>query len=1109
MTARRFIFALVLVTPPLAAQPVITGARCQVADRQLSVIWNTDTTGTSTQSGMAFGIAADSLPETIATRSVGDTSARRMRSTLGCNPNAKCYFAPRSSNAGGSVWSDDFTCTAPCTNCDSADSGGFFADDSGCNCDDVGEFPYATIPALAGGEPRLAEAPTHSALSACPAITGSTWPVDGDFTTQLAAAAAAATSGGTVEELVIPAGVAIRPEDYSLTRFTVPAITAPGAVVIRPDSDPKKLPPAGTPITPQYFPHAGRIEWNTDLADMDGNFGMALHANENSGRRGVCLENTVVTSPPIADLVTRSTTITAIDTAANEFTAADLGGLVNGMWVLADLAGSGVLGAYGQRVICNISGNTFQLAAGQDAVCSDSMLDLVGSNCSSNCGTLDQWVAKEVESWQDCGDGTQCATITGHKLMDMPSMTITGGTTSTVTVDGAPGTPANHQIGSSTAVKISGTGSGTCDGTWKVAVASNTLTLTPKPGGSAANCAGVTEGSVRRIYAISIANTSSAYLGDHKPRNWNYERVDADTVRLLDSVAQGGATGGVLWWESQRLPNIVRAGTSTTQSSPNFNGELTFDRGAFIYPMWMRGSRALSFPRTTQIAVVNSWFSGGFWRRANPVSGAIESGQRFLGDESSVSIDVGMAVDVRIEGNICHDCQMWIFADTPSGWSTATVLDPATGLTAHHTVARNVTWAFDWGIPSHPDYRGLRRNQTFGIEYKDLDTGLFLGNYMKGCFSVRSPSNACMEFSGIGGSLQRTWTKDLMFRSNTIDRGGAGLHWASSESDFRLRHMPTRITATNNLFDLDAVAYDGLGNLTRGRYINAATPAVDTVITRNTFLERRAPRPLLVEVAGDRSQGVTVTDNIAVLSEGAFTEEIGVRRDLTANWTPSSSEGEGDAAIAVFYRRGGSADPLVDYTGNVLIPGLQSSQSGSYAGKAASTAESDTVSANDLAGRAQIPAGNEIIGDDTPCAGGDCPDSLDERLNLVFEAGTWEPRVAYAAEGAEIQQLADEEGYCGPVAVTADDSSVTLTFRAWADATEIFADLAPCASGDCIANYLATWDDEADITRASDPSPSGQSHAVTFTSLAAESSYGWRLHCPKPQEGIVTTAGTP
>jgi hypothetical protein len=120
----------------------------------------------------------------------------------------------------------------------------------------------------------------------------------------------------------------------------------------------------------------------------------------------------------------------------------------------------------------------------------------------------------------------------------------------------------------------------------------------------------------------------------------------------------------------------------------------------------------------------------------------------------------------------------------------------------------------------------------------------------------------------------------------------------------------------------------------------------------------------------------------------------------------------------------------------------------------------------------------------------------------VFENGKFKPTATYAGKGADLAALADAQGLPGPVSVSADHDSVTLSFHAPTTAA-CPVDLAPWAG-----NWAATWDAEGDITRASDPSPD-QEQVVTFSGLNPETVYVYRGHCRRGFVGQVTTAGTP
>jgi len=1076
-----------------AATPTITGAHVKYkSDRSAAVCWVTDQLTPNTHASLGYDFEGDNIDwvSGVVVDEVG-TNNRRCRDLTDLVPSGTLYVTPRSRD-NTSNWSVDFTCTGTCTNCGSVDAS-FFADSSGLDCDGIGEFPNFTMDALvecAGGPPCEPTAPSHSGLTACPAITGSTHTVaagGGDFDTQLAAAESAASSGGTVEEVIVPAGVAIRSRDQTTptARFTLDAIANGGWVVIRPDSDPKLLPPAGTMIDPSYFAHMGRFEFNTSMNDNDSGNAILWNASDNSAARGYCFENILMTSPPVGELNVISVAITAINTSTDVLTGDDLTGLQNGMVVYPDLAAAGLTNSNGgaARQICSISGSTFKLSGisvGQTS-CGNT-LDLQGSSCASDCGSLQHWIAKEIESISNTTPVE--VTITGHGLANFKPSTIDGSSAATnVTISDAALFSTGH------AVYIDSTGVSTCNGTWIAGtIAGSTVPLTPRLGSvTAADCTGVTSGNIRFLMALSIVGTTDPDVGQYRPVNHAFFVSGANTIVLPNLAAQGTVTGGTLYFDSQTLESWFRLPTSAGQTPMS---DIVCDRCAAYLPPWFKQNGVVNAPRIQRFSFVNGWTEAAFWSRINPVSGQEQAIQDLLADDAYRAFVLSMGSDIQLRNNMMLP-QPFVFFDTPSTPGSTDI-----------TVNQNVQFIPDWAIFSHPDFGGFKHGITFVNEMKDADRFEFVGNYLKGCFSVRDASQVCMNFSGIGRTdTTLGWTRDIRISHNTFDRVGGAVKVASDGAQINMHGPIERILIEHNLaIDVNDSDYDGLASLTAGKFFFQLGNALDVIGRRNTYWPRKVTQPFAWQFGGSRSQGGLFNDNLTLATEGSF-DAIGIEQYLAVSSLPTPTQAAGAAAIAEHWKRGTSADPLTDFSSNVWVPGIQNSPSGTYTTKRASVDPTDTVSVDDASGRTALDmTGNVFVGSTTPCSG-TCPDSLADRELIALEDGTWVPKAAYSGKGADIPSVEDTQGWVTGISVAGDADSLTISYHA-PTTTGCFVQL-----GRFSTDWAGTFSvaNLANITSWTQDASASQAQSVAFTSLPALTKHYYRIACAKSAIGEATT----
>ena len=1078
----RKLLLLLLAAPLWAATPTITNVTSEIRDRAIILRWVTDqTSGDAARCSYDY----DTVSLDRRTRQINadsDNGGRRQCAIYDLTPAVKVYVSPQSRD-NSTNYSPLLTCTGVCTNCDSGDVSWADAAGSGLDCDGAGEYPYRTTDAE-DTDPDP-DPPVHSGLTTPPAITGSVHTVASncsDLASQKSAAESAAGAGGTVEALVLPAGV-----ECPTAAFQLQAIANGGRVLVKSSADPKLLPPPDTLTDKTYRPHMGRLVYSTM-----SEFGDPLVTSANNAR-GYYFENIEIGPPDLdSSIVTPITmNITAIDTSTDTITVDSTAGLATGnagQMVVVNLAGTGVRGGYGPLQACNVTSTTLQLRTGisNKGFCNSqgSLVDLVGSFTSG--GTVRRWVALPIESIDVCPGGGECLTITGHGIANFPDMTITAGTSNTITVSG---TPSEYQIGTNSTVHVVGTSGGNCDGLWKANVAGSVLTLSRS--GQTPDCAGVTAGTVHQHRAVSIFRTSSDALGDEEPQAFNVEALDADTLEVLELSHQADATGGYLFWEMDPLGDVIEMGNGALSDSVE---DVTFDRMISNSCLPWLESRFLSVESTEHVAVVNSHIESCMWQRVNPVSGVIERIHGLFQAHQTVTLT--QAQDLQVRNNYSGPSPFF-FNDTDNS-APDTHMDD-------YSLTGNFFWNPDWTSEFSGVYRNHYFHRAFTSENKSAGQRISIsGNYFKGWFSNFQQVSPAVSLS-LNGSNSDTPNgfAHVAIESNTFDRGATILQMDTAVLTANKRfNFSEKLRFANNLMvRTDTIRYTSSPGNAAGGMISTTVGVRDFVIERNTYLPERAVDARVFQFDNHRSSGVRWLNNILGFTEGSNTNRVGFFQDTTGSnlQVPAPSQQGGLAAFDEYFQRGTGADPLSVISGNIAVPMIKNSSSGTYAVKAASADPSDTHCQSSLSAQtnmADLPL-TYVGNTHSPC-----DESLNQRLDLVFQNGSFGPNATYAGKGADLAALADAQGLPGPVTVTADHNSVTLSFHA--PSTEACAvDLAPWAG-----SWAATWDLASNIARGVDPSPD-QEQVVSFAGLSPSTTYAYRGHCRREFIGQVTTAGAP
>lgn len=1116
----RRLLLLTLLALPLWGQtpPTTTNLECRPTDRSAVIKWQTSVT-----SGDACRIAYDYDNATLDRRSRQNNSTsanggRRSIHLFDLNPDDDVYFGDLCSEATKVVYSNPL-CTANCTNCTSADQSIFTATGSGCDCT-IGEHPrfHTAVEDL----DTSIDPPVSGALTTPPTITGSTFAVDPGCTNfdeqKLAAENDADT--GLVSLLTLPAG---EPCALDGSSFNLTPVTNGGMVVVTSDADPKLLPPAGTQLDKTSLPFLGIITYKT-MGAWGYNDELITVSNL---ARGYYFYNIALVPPALdsSTLTPLTLTITGIDTSdggatPNTITVTSTAGLSTGNAaevVYVNLDGTGVRGAYGPLQTCNVTATTLQLTYNvtNKSGCG-TKVDLTGTYGSG--GTVRRFIALPIEAHGAAGSGNHEVTITGHGLANYPDATVTDSPAANqLTISGLAslfqiGTLADGNSPNAKIVHVEGTGA--CDGLFSVSTIAGAVnsTLTLVRTGVTIDCAGATEGTVHGHRAYSNIQTSSDAIGDYEPRSFNVEATDANTLEYLETTAVAGVTGGYLFGDVEQLGTIIRLtppGGGTTHAATGVS-DVTFDRVLLDNCLPWHNFGAINITTTRDVAIVNSFLKTCAWRRLNPVNSVKE---RIHGISSShLTITGTDSQGLIVRNNFMTPSPQIFMDDSNSGTLTEDIA------TNDLEISANTLWYPDWVATAITGVGATRYHHLelgFPMEFKSMGarTAIF-GNWFKGWSSNFQATEPAIEFS-VNGSANGSFTcngpSHARVEYNIFDRGGTVFAMTRTHGDMGPSkiYCPTeKLSFSYNLIrGIDTNRYNNNGSGGTGAMLVFGTGFRDFMVTRNTDLPERVAAAHIVRM-NERASGFRLTDNILGFTEGNGSVNIGILQDVPGSLLPAKTEDGGYAAFQQWLIRGTTFDSgTSEISGNIGIPMLKSSTSGTYSVKIASLSASDahcvdSVSALDKV--LDIPM--TWIGTTGACPA-TLPETVADRLNTVFESGTYTPKAAYSTKGAPVATIADQHGMVGAINVTADDNEATIAFHA-PTAAACPVDVAPCASGNCYANWMATWDDEATITRTPDPAPD-QEQVASFTGLTPETQYGYKINCAKQARGVFTTAGAP
>jgi hypothetical protein len=444
--------------------------------------------------------------------------------------------------------------------------------------------------------------------------------------------------------------------------------------------------------------------------------------------------------------------------------------------------------------------------------------------------------------------------------------------------------------------------------------------------------------------------------------------------------------------------------------------------------------------------------------------------------------------DVQIRNNALMR-NPFLFADTVGGVPNSNM-----------TIEGNLLWNPDAVVDRS---NGHYYRHTFCLEFKSCEACIINANHFKGCRTDFNASGSTVNLQNVGtGSATLDATiRDVEVAYNTVERSAGFVQLAqfNTQAAFR-RILPTeRIYFHDNLIvNLDSQSYCEPSDCSLGSPLFQIWDNVeDLIITRNTIHVERSARPHLINCINIRGQGVVVTKNIFVASEGSLSEDLGVRSQLPASNSelPAPTQTEGAAAFAECFVRGTGPDPLSTFSDNVIIPGVESSQAGIYAAKAASTNTADTLCVHEAIAHATLSgfSGLQFVGSTAV----PCNESLNTRLDMAFESGVWTPKAAYAGYGADIDVLRDEQNQNRDVMVSATANQAAIA-RTAPDTDACTVDLTHTTLDFSVA---------ANISRQAYSGPPSKSQNVVFGGLNPGTDYAYRISCKRPMlRGTLTTS---
>lgn len=1063
------LLAAALSTPlAVADTPVIERVIARVEGPCLSVSYAVDIRGGRARTGFYYGL--DPSPKgDFSTGSVSSPGGPPTRTLATCNlpPQSKVYFQPFATDQGNG---DEglLQCAAACRNCD------FGVGSSDAHCDAAGEAPYVETPAFDDITPPAL--PRHAAdAMEEPNIDGQTFTVDcrnGLATNFMALVGqAAAANPNQWHKVEVPSGCKVKGQ------FRFPQRGAgQGGILITTAADPKLLPPPGVRIDPSFRPVLAQFEAPSDYSWMGGadTSSSWFYTQRGSGYR---FQNIALSPPKHTEMPVQRFEINSVDQSGGRpsFSLdAPAGAIQFRHMMLMDLEG------------CSGGQGYVEVPAPPSGGFSAGSLQLSG-RCSGGTATL-------AISWPlvGCspGDPVRCETASPHGIPNLEALPIESIRTESggqvlVSLSAAMHNVLNgsrRYLIRDDVAHFEGTGTPLDGGSFRVLTSDQTQVriAADVSAGCSASC-----GTIRELHPIQVAETGSQTFDG----TYHFRSAGPTTVELLGATLGSPTTGGFLAYDPP--PAHVPLGFA-------FTSRIVFDRvllecGSFPF----RERICMNFAGSEEIAVVNSFIRGAsYWLPLDPLTRSMRSAREgqnsFWPQATTVFFSAGK--DVQIRNNTIYDTHgIVLFADQMFQNIDRQSRDVTVQRTTVHKPYRF--------LAGHPESDGRYYQDRHCFEMKSADRLLVEGLRCSGNFADWTPTAPAIALTsrGFNNVSSPILMRDVTIRGSVFERTSSGIQLARETNVPRNAPATQRVEIAHNIFaDLDFFTHrslvSGVNGLAPsdgfGGYLLSIFGAHANInFHRNTVGFQRGRSTELLHVIADPSSVMRIENNILNFSKtpngifGMLSERQG--------WRPGCQGVRGAAVFDCYFNRAGSPDPLSRFDGNVIYPCLKDAASGS---REQTQSRIGTPGGSLGSGEAASYFGNIHRTTPNDYLRNSGARTCAERLNEIFEPGTFIPKGRYQGKGAEPALVKRYLGEVGEVTVAPGSDEVRIQYEA-PDEEACTIDVAT----------ETTFRDPQKMQRVSDGGGQ-QQRDVRVTGLQPATDYAYRVLCAAQQpRGVFKT----
>lgn len=1043
-----------------AQAPTLSQVVSRLDGRCLQLSFHADVGSANSRAGMYIGSDPDPSDELSTPRfRVGRNGQFRTVGSCSLPSGRRVYVQPFATDAQNQA-EGRFVCSEACAECDLG------AGPTALSCGAPGEAPYVDTDPSEGVRPPAEPVHAFDAMKE-PETDGQTFAVtcaDGvavDFLAKLAEAAAA--DGSRWHRLEVPSGCTVR----DLVQIP-PRADGPGGVVITTAGDPRLFPPEGVRSDPSYRGKLARFEASGDWA-LGGL--MRRPISQRQPVEGYRFQNIEIARPDFRSIPVRRLVISGVE-VANRSVALIATEPVQGVGpfdrLLLDVQGCN--GLQGLASVFRVEGNRIRLGG---------KFTVTGS-CSG--GTATQAVAWELESCTS-GPNVTCRTSEPHGIprleqLEIASIEDRGDGTSTATL-AAPmhnleGNQTTYLLGGDVVI-VEASGSELDGRLTRVRGRTNTTVRLDGSAQCASEC-----GTLREIHPIQIFDTGDPGLDGSR----HFLPVDERTIAVLGANPAGSTAQGFLTYDPSAL-----GGIDLVASKRIVFDRVLLDCGSFPY----RIATCIQLNRSQQTAVVNSYIRGrSFWLPMDPVTKSPASawdGNLSLAP-ASPTIYLSSTRDVQIRNTTIYDTH------------GITIHSERTGAVMQdQTVRRVIIHKPDRFIAGHPASDGRYYQDRHCWEAKAGQRILIEGLRCSGNWADWTPAGQAMLFAtrgAAGNDLSQTaLMTDVTLRGSILDRTASGI-MISGDPPWRNSAPIQRIRITNNLFqETDFFEHrssisgvNGLNPSTNfgGAILTLAGTISSLEFTRNTIGLQRGRSAAFIHFIERPGSAFRIEDNVINFSRtgsGVF--------GLTTERAPQCRSRSGATTFHCMVGAQGERDPDTTFDGN-LIYGCadradQADEAGYDAdlGSRGATVSSGQTEAYWKGIESSRP--NQFLGDLGSASCG-------ERMDAIFEPGTFQTRPEFAGKGADMDLLASYQGEVGPVSIEKPSAdSVVVRYRA-PDEEACHVDYSTDAA-------FAT----ADLTTRVYDGGGQRDRAVTLGGLTPGAGYAYRVLCAAQQPRGVFTAG--